>query len=195
MLIAGYSGIGKSALVQELYKPITQKRGYFILGKFDQYQRGIPYSGIVNAFRKLVKQLLTETEAQLQEWREKILTALGVNGQVIIDVIPEVELIIGKQPSVPEVGATEAQNRFNLVFQNFIKVFTSPTQPLAIFLDDLQWADGASLKLIQVLMSAESPGLFLIGAYRDNEVSSAHPLMLTVEEIAKNGGTVNGLSL
>ncbi len=195
MLIAGFSGIGKSALVQELYKPITQKRGYFISGKFDQYQRDIPYSAIVSAFRELVKQLLTESEAQLQEWREKLLKALGVNGQVIIDVIPEVELIIGKQPSVPEVGATEAQNRFNLVFQNFIKVFTTPTQPLALFLDDLQWADGASLKLIQVLMSAESPGLFLIGAYRDNEVSSAHPLMLTVEEIAKTGATVNRISL
>jgi serine/threonine protein kinase len=187
MLIGGYSGIGKSALVQELYKPITQKQCYFISGKFDQYKRNIPYSAIVSAFQELIKQLLTEPEEQLQEWREKLLTTLGSNAQVLIDVIPEVELIIGKQDDVPELGATEAQNRFNLVFQNFIKVFAEPTHPLAIFLDDLPWADGASLKLIQVLMSGASGGLFLIGAYRGYEVYSAHPLMLTIEEIAKAG--------
>jgi predicted ATPase/serine phosphatase RsbU (regulator of sigma subunit)/tRNA A-37 threonylcarbamoyl transferase component Bud32 len=195
MLIAGYSGIGKSALVQELYKPITQKRGYFISGKFDQYQRNIPYSAVVSAFQELVKQLLTESEGQLKGWREKLLAALGINAQVIIDVIPELELIIGKQPTVPELGSMEAQNRFNLVFQNFIKVFTNPEHPLALFLDDLQWADGASLKLMQLLMTASYPGLFLIGAYRDNEVSSAHPLMLTIEEIIKNGAIVERISL
>jgi predicted ATPase/serine phosphatase RsbU (regulator of sigma subunit)/tRNA A-37 threonylcarbamoyl transferase component Bud32 len=195
MLIAGYSGIGKSALVQELYKPITQKRGYFISGKFDQYQRNIPYSAVVNAFQGLVKQLLTESEEQLKGWREKLLAALGINGQVIIDVIPEVELIIGKQPLVPELNPTEIQNRFNLVFQNFIKIFTNPEHPLAIFLDDLQWADGASLKLMQLLMNASYQGLFLIGAYRDNEVSSAHPLMLTIEEISKNRAIVERISL
>ncbi|MBD1920210.1 AAA family ATPase [Microcoleus sp. FACHB-831] len=195
MLIAGYSGIGKSALVQELYKPITQKRGYFISGKFDQYQRNIPYSAVVNAFQGLVKQLLTESEEQLKGWREKLVAALGINGQVIIDVIPEVELIIGKQPPVPELNPTEIQNRFNLVFQNFIKIFTNPEHPLAIFLDDLQWADGASLKLMQLLMNASYQGLFLIGAYRDNEVSSAHPLMLTIEEISKNRAIVERISL
>jgi len=195
MLISGYSGIGKSALVQELYKPITQKRGYFISGKFDQYQRNIPYSAVVSAFQELVKQLLTESEEQLQEWREKILAALGINAQVVIDVIPEIEVIIGKQPAVPELGPTEAQNRFNFVFQNFIKVFTNPGHPLAIFLDDLQWADGASLKLMQLLMTALYPGLFLIGAYRDNEVSSAHPLMLTLDEITKNGANIERICL
>jgi len=141
MLIAGYSGIGKSALVQELYKPITEKRGYFISGKFDQYQRDIPYRAIVSAFRELVKQLLMESEVQLQEWQKKLLAVLGINGQVLIDVIPEMELIIGRQTAVPELGATEAQNRFNLVFQNFIKVFTDTSHTLALFLDDLQWAD------------------------------------------------------
>ncbi|MBW4682978.1 MAG: AAA family ATPase [Microcoleus vaginatus WJT46-NPBG5] len=195
MLVAGYSGIGKSALVQELYKPITQKRGYFISGKFDQYQRNIPYSAIVSAFRELVKQLLTENTQSLQEWREKLLDALGINTQVIVEVIPEVELITGKQPTVPELGPTESLNRFNLVFQNFIKVFTQPSHPLAIFLDDLQWADGASLKLMQLLMSAASTGLFLIGAYRDNEVSSAHPLTLTLDEIAKKGVVINRIFL
>jgi predicted ATPase len=195
MLVIGYSGIGKSALVQELYKPVTQKRGYFISGKFDQYQRDIPYSAIVNAFQELVKQLLTEPDAKLQEWREKLLAALGINGQVIIDVIPEVEWIIDKQPEIPELGATEAQNRFNFVFQNFINVFTNTSHPLALFLDDLQWADGASLKLIQVLMSVASPGLFLVGAYRDNEVFPAHPLMLMLEEIKKSGSIINQIAL
>ncbi|HEY9609978.1 serine/threonine-protein kinase PknK, partial [Allocoleopsis sp.] len=194
-LIAGYSGIGKSATVQELYKPITQKRGYFISGKFDQYQRNIPYSAVVSAFRELVKQLLAESEAQLKEWQHKLLTALGINGQVIIDVIPEVELVVGKQPAVPEVGISESQNRFNLVFQSFIKVFINPEHSLTVFLDDLQWADGASLKLMELLMNGTTPGLFLIGAYRDNEVSPAHPLSLTIEEIIKNRASVNRIFL
>ncbi|MCT7953117.1 AAA family ATPase [Ancylothrix sp. C2] len=195
ILIAGYSGIGKTALVQELYKPITEKRGYFISGKFDQYQRNIPYSAIAAAFRELIKQLLSETETKLNQWRDKLQAALGNNGQAIIEAIPEVELIIGKQPALPEVGPNESQNRFNLVFQNFIKVFTNPEHPLAIFIDDLQWADGASLKLIQLLISGASTGLFLIGAYRDNEVSSAHPFMLTLEEIAKTGAKIERVSL
>ncbi len=194
-LIAGYSGIGKSAIVQELYKPITQKRGYFISGKFDQYQRNIPYSAVVSALRELVKQLLAESEVQLQEWRQKLLTALGINGQVIIDIIPELELIVGKQPAVPEVGLSESQNRFNLVFQNFITVFIKPEHPLTVFIDDLQWADGASIKLIELLMSGTTPGLFLIGAYRDNEVSPAHPLSLTIEEIIKNKVSVDRIFL
>lgn len=181
--------------MQELYKPITQQRGYFISGKFDQYQRNIPYRAIVSAFQDLAKQLLTESEANLKEWREKLLAALGINSQVLIDVIPEIELIIGKEPAAPELGATEAENRFNFVFQNFIKVFTKPEHPLTIFIDDLKWADGASLKLMQLLMSASSTGLFLIGAYRDNKVSAAHPLMLTIEEIVKTGAKVSRISL
>lgn len=195
MLIAGYSGIGKSVLVQELYKPITEKRGYFISGKFDQFQRNIPYSAVVSAFQELIKQLLTETENQLNQWRDQLLAAVGINGQVIVEIIPEIELIIGKQPSLLELGPNESQNRFNLVLQNFIKVFTKPAHPLALFLDDLQWADGASLKLMQLLMSASTPGLFLIGAYRDNEVSAVHPFMLTIDEIAKIGATINRISL
>ncbi|WP_445241875.1 ATP-binding protein [Microcoleus vaginatus] len=136
MLISGYSGIGKSALVQELYKLITQKNGYFIAGKFDQLQRDIPYQALVAAFQELVRQLLTETQAQLQQWQEKIRRALGINGQIIIDVIPEVELIIGKQNPVPELPATEARNRFNLAFQKFIQVFCQKEHPLVLFLDD-----------------------------------------------------------
>ncbi len=196
MLVAGYSGIGKSALVQEVYKPITRQRGYFISGKFDQFQRDIPYASLVQAFRSLTAQLLTESELQIAAWREKLLTSLGDNGQVIIDVIPEVELIIGPQPALPELAPGEAQNRFNLVFQNFIKVFTQPEHPLVLFLDDLQWADGASLKLIELLMTTpDSQYLFIIGAYRDNEVSEGHPLMLTLDEIHKAGGIVNSINL
>ncbi|MGL5064001.1 MAG: protein kinase domain-containing protein, partial [Microcoleus sp.] len=136
MLVAGYSGIGKSVLVQEIYKPITEKRGYFIAGKFDQFQRNIPYSAVVDAFKQLVQQLLTESEQQLNQWKEKLLTAVGFNGQIIIDVIPEVELIVGKQPAVPKLGATESQNRFNFVFGNFIRAFCTKEHPLVIFLDD-----------------------------------------------------------
>ena len=196
MLVAGYSGIGKSALVQEIYKPITREHGYFISGKFDQFQRDIPYASLVQAFRSLISQLLTESEAEIALWREKLQQALGNNGQLIIDVIPELELIIGLQPALPELAPAEAQNRFNLVFQNFIRVFAQSEHPLALFLDDLQWADGASLKLIQLLMSAtDSQYLFVIGAYRDNEVSAAHPLMLTIDEIRQSQGIVNQITL
>ncbi|HEY9611928.1 ATP-binding protein, partial [Allocoleopsis sp.] len=196
MLVSGYSGIGKSALVQELYKPITRHRGYFISGKFDQLQRNIPYSAIVSAFSDLVRQLLTETEASLAQWREKLLAAFGASGQVIIDVIPEVELILGKQPAVPELAPAESQNRFNWVFKNFIKVFTQPKHPLVMFIDDLHWADVASLNLIKLLMTApDSEYLFFMGAYRDSEVSEAHPLMLTVDEIRQSGVIVNHIVL
>jgi predicted ATPase len=196
MLIAGYSGIGKSALVQEIYKPITEKRGYFIAGKFDQFQRNIPYRAIVNAFQQLVKQLLTENAAQLQTWSSKLLGALGANGQIIIDVIPEVELIIGKQSPVPELGPTESQNRFNLVFKNFMGACCAQEHPLVIFLDDLQWADGATLKLIELMMTETNlQYLFLIGAYRDNEVNIGHPLMIMLEELRKTQARINQINL
>jgi predicted ATPase len=190
ILVIGHAGIGKSALVQEIYKPITQRRGYFISGKFDQFQHNIPYLAVVQAFRSLVQQLLSESEVQLAQWREKLLTALGVNGQMIVDVIPEVELIIGPQPIIQPAEPMENQKRFNLVFQNFVRVFCQPSHPLVIFLDDLQWADSASLKLIELIMSDdEIQYLFLIGAYRDNEVHPLHPLIITVETL-KNEGVI-----
>jgi serine/threonine protein kinase len=168
LLISGRPGIGKTALVQEMYMPVTQQRGYFISGKFDQFQRNIPYSAVINAFQDFVRQLLAENEEKLNCWRKKILKALGPNGQVIIDVIPEVELIIGPQPPVTELSPAETKNRFDLVFQNFIRVFTRPEHPLVLFLDDLQWVDTASLKLIRVFMEASgSRHLLLIGAYRE----------------------------
>ncbi|WP_349775300.1 trifunctional serine/threonine-protein kinase/ATP-binding protein/sensor histidine kinase [Geitlerinema calcuttense] len=196
MLVAGYSGVGKSALVQEIYKPITRKYGYFVSGKFDQLQRSIPYSAIVSAFSELVRLLLTETEAQLEAWRQKLTHALGPNGQIIIDVIPEVEWIIGPQSPVAELGPTETQNRFNQVFQNFIRVFCQPEHPLAIFLDDLQWADSATLKLIDLIVTdPQIKHLFLIGAYRDNEVSSTHPLTIVIDSLVQENVTVNQINL
>ncbi|MCB0166358.1 MAG: AAA family ATPase [Anaerolineae bacterium] len=196
MLVSGYAGIGKSVLVQELYKPITRRHGYFVSGKFDQFQRNIPYTALIQAFRSLMRHLLSESKAEVGLWREKLLTSLGPNGSVIIEVIPEVELIIGPQPAAPTLGPAEAQNRFNLVFQNFVKVFTRPEHPLTIFLDDLQWADLASLTLLKRLMTAGDIGhLFVIGAYRDNEVSEAHPLQLTVTEIEQSGTQVNHINL
>nr|WP_243147620.1 AAA family ATPase [Scytonema sp. UIC 10036] len=196
MLVSGYAGIGKSALVQELYKPIAAKRGYFISGKFDQFRRNIPYSAIVDALQKLVQQLLGEPDEQVQQWQERLLSALGSNGQIIIDVIPEVELIIGKQPPVPEVGATEAQNRFNRIFQNFVRVFCSKEHPLVIFLDDLQWSDSATLKLIElILLDKQTQYLFLIGAYRDSEVHPTHPLALTLLELRNQGAVLQEITL
>ncbi|GAB1540179.1 AAA family ATPase [Scytonema sp. NUACC21] len=196
MLVSGYSGIGKSALVQEIYKPITEHKGYFISGKFDQLHRNIPYGAVVHAFTQLVRQLLVETEEQLQEWRDKLLVSLGSNAQVIVDVIPEIELIIGKQPALAELAPVEAQNRFNLVFQNFIGVFCQKEHPLVIFLDDLQWADLATLKLIQLMMTdIDNKYLFLIGSYRDNEVNTTHPLTLTLSEIKTSGASINTILL
>ncbi|MBW4430471.1 MAG: AAA family ATPase [Pelatocladus maniniholoensis HA4357-MV3] len=188
MLVYGFAGIGKSALVQEIYQPITQKRGCFISGKFDQFQRNIPYSAIAVALQKLVRQLLSEPDEYVQQWRSRLLAGLGNNGQLIVDVIPEVELIVGKQPPVPEVEAAEAQNRFNRVFEQFIRVFCSKEHPLAIFLDDLQWIDSATLKLIELmLLDEQNQFLFLIGAYRDNEVKPTHPLALMLERLRKQG--------
>ncbi|MBP5975459.1 AAA family ATPase [Brasilonema sp. CT11] len=196
LLVCGYSGIGKSALVQELYKPITAKRGYFVSGKCDQFQRNIPYSAIADALRKLVQQLLSEPDEQLQKWRSQLLNALGSNGQLIIDVIPEVELIVGKQPPVPEVGSTEAQNRFNLVFQKFIRACCSYEHPLVIFLDDLQWVDFATLRLIELISRDRAMQfLLLIGAYRDNEVTQIHPLLAVIEKLKQENVAIDQITL
>ncbi|MEG4626663.1 AAA family ATPase [Microcoleus sp. w1-18aA5] len=196
MLVSGYSGIGKSAVVNEISKPITRSKGYFISGKFDQLKRNIPYASLIQAFNSLLRQLLTESALSLEIWRTKILTAVGTDGQVIADVIPKVELIIGKQPEVPELAPVESQNRFNRVFKEFIRVFAQKEHPLVIFLDDLQWADSATLKLMQILITdPDQEYLLLIGAYRDNEVSPTHPLIQTVEEIEKTGTRVNNIVL
>jgi predicted ATPase/signal transduction histidine kinase/CheY-like chemotaxis protein/tRNA A-37 threonylcarbamoyl transferase component Bud32 len=186
LAVAGYSGIGKSVFINEIQKPITLKNGRFLAGKFDQLSKSVAYSAISQAFQMLVKQLLSESESNIQLWREALLTALGSNGQLIIEVIPEIERIIGKQPPVPIVGPTEAKNRFNNVFQKFIRVFPSKNHPVVLFLDDIQWADTVSLELIKLIMSnVETQYLMLIVAYRDNEVNDSHPAILTLQELAK----------
>jgi predicted ATPase/signal transduction histidine kinase len=196
MLVAGFSGIGKTAVVNEVHKPIVRQRGYFIKGKFDQFNRNIPFSAFVQAFRDFMAQLLSESDAKIQEWKTQILEALGDNGQVIIEVIPELERIIGSQPLAPELSGIAAQNLFNFLFHKFIAVFTTKEHPLVIFLDDLQWADSASLKLMQLLVNESQLGyLLLLGAYRDNEVSPGHPLMLTLDEVRKAGTTLNTITL
>ena len=187
ILVTGYSGIGKSALVREIYQPITGRRGYFIAGKFDRLQRNIPYSAAIEAFSRLVKQLLTESELQLEQWKQKLLSAIEPNAQIIIDIIPEFELIIGKQPPVEELGGSEAQTRFNSVFSSFIRVFCQAEHPLVLFLDDLQWADSASLQLIELMMTDDRMHhLLLIGAYRDNEVDANHPLIILLDKLRKD---------
>ncbi|MEG3923900.1 MULTISPECIES: protein kinase domain-containing protein [unclassified Microcoleus] len=196
ILVSGYSGIGKTAIVNEVHKPIVRQRGYFISGKFDQFNRNIPYSAIITAFQALINQLLTENAGQIASWKHQLLDALTPNAQVIIDVIPEVEFIIGPQPEVPQLGPTESQNRFNRVFQQFLKVFCQPQHPVVIFLDDLQWADAASLKLMQLLMSdSDSQHLLIIGAYRDNEVNPTHPLIQTLEKIRASGANLNNITV
>ncbi|MGH1392916.1 MAG: ATP-binding protein, partial [Trichormus sp.] len=194
MLVAGFSGIGKTAVVNEVHKPITRQQGYFIKGKFDQFNRHLPLSAFVQAMRDLIEQLLSQSDTQLAKWRGEILAAVGEDGQVLTEVIPELECLLGKQPPASELSATAAQNRFNLLLQKFIAVFTTPEHPLVMFLDDLQWADVASLQLIKLLMEKESY-LFLVGAYRDHEVTPTHPLMLTVKELEKGGKIINTINL
>ncbi|MBE9198778.1 MULTISPECIES: ATP-binding sensor histidine kinase [unclassified Nodularia (in: cyanobacteria)] len=210
MLVAGFSGIGKTAVVNEIHKQIVQQRSYFIKGKYDQFQRDIPLLGFIQALRDLIGQILLETDAQIQEWKTKILSGLGTQGQVIINVIPELELIIGKQPEVAELSGAAAENRFNLLFSRFIQVFMTKEHPLVIFLDDLQWADVTSLNLIKLLISHRNTiignvaltnslenekSLLMIGAYRDNEVSKAHPLDLVAKEMKDSGASINTIIL
>lgn len=196
MLVAGYSGVGKSALVHEVHRPMTEKKGYFASGKFDQYRRNIPYLAFSQAFNEFCHYLLTESREQLAQWCKKILTAVGNNGQVLIEVIPALGLVIGKQPAVPQVGPTEAQNRFMLVFQNFVKAISQAEHPFVLFIDDWQWADSASLTLLKTLMTApDIQYLLIIGAYRDNEVDASHPFIMTLEELNKQQITINTLTL
>ncbi|MEO8400344.1 MAG: serine/threonine-protein kinase PknK [Gammaproteobacteria bacterium] len=196
MLVAGHAGIGKSSLVHEVRKPMVEKRGYFIAGKFDQLKRNIPYDPIIQALDGLIQQLLTEDDNKITVWRERILKALGTNSGVITEVLPSLERIIGKQPPPLVLAPTETQNRFIVVFQSFIQVLAAHEHPLVMFLDDLQWVDLPSLRLIKALISQPSIQYFLIiGAYRDNEVDATHPLMLTLESFKQLDITFETLHL
>src|ERR1700756_377543 len=196
VLVSGYSGIGKSSVVNELYKSLVPPRGLFTSGKFDQYKRDIPYAIFAQAFQSLLRQLLTKSEAELHKWRDALHEALGPNGQLIVDLVPELKLIIGEQPPAPELPPSDAQGRFQWVFRRFIGVFARPEHPLALFLDDLQWLDAATLDLIEDLLTrSDLQHLMLIGAYRDNEVTAAHPLRRTLDAIKSVGGKVAEIRL
>ena len=196
VLVSGYSGIGKSSVVNELHKPLVPPRGLFALGKFDQYKRDIPYSTLVQAFQSLVRPLLSKSDAELSRWRNEIMAALGPNGRLMTDLIPELTLVIGEQPPVPELEAQQAQRRFQLVFRRFLSVFTKAEHPLALFLDDLQWLDAATLDLLEDLLTqADVRRLLLVGAYRDNEVDAAHPLMRKLTVIRSSGAKVSEIKL
>ena len=196
VLVSGYSGIGKSAVVHELHKALVPPRGLFASGKFDQYKRNIPYATLVQAFQSLVRTLLGKSEAELASWREALLEALGPNGRLMADLIPELSLVIGEQPPVPELPPQDAQRRFQLVLRRFLGVFARPEHPLALFLDDLQWLDAATLDLLEDLLTqADVQHLLLIGAYRDNEVDAAHPLMRKLQTIRNEGRTIEQITL
>jgi predicted ATPase/serine phosphatase RsbU (regulator of sigma subunit) len=196
MLVAGYSGVGKTALVHEVHKPMTEKRGYFTVGKFDQFQKNIPYYAVTQAFNEFCRYLLTVRPETLANWQNKILEAVGNNGQIIIDVIPDLELVIGKQPVVAEVGPTEAQNRFQMFFLNFVKVLSDKEHPFILFIDDLQWVDSASLDLLKsIMLDDEIQYLLIIGAYRDNEVDNSHPFIMAVNELQKANVVINTIEL
>ncbi len=194
ILIVGSSGIGKTAVINEIHKPIVKQHGYFIKGKYDQFNRNIPFSALIQAFRDLIGQLFSESDVQLANWKSHILSAVGKNGGVLIEVIPELQQIIGPQAPIVELLGMAAQNRFNILFQKFVGVFTKAAHPLTLFLDDLQWADSASLKLLKLLLSSTGY-LLLLGAYRDNEVSSFHPLTLTLRELQTTAVIVNKIVL
>ncbi|TAE54159.1 MAG: GAF domain-containing protein [Nostocales cyanobacterium] len=196
MLVSGFSGVGKTSVINEIHKPIVQQKGYFTSGKYDQFQWNIPFSALLASLQNLCKQLLTENVDKLQTWKDRILAALGKQAQVIIDVIPELENLVGKQPAVPELTGSAAQNRFNLLFSKFIQAIATQESPLVIFIDDLQWADIASLKLIELLISeSNTKYLLLIGAYRDNEVYPGHPLLRTLDNIHHANITINKINL
>ena len=184
LLVSGYSGIGKSSLIHEIRKPITGKKGFFISGKYNQFERDVPYYGITQAFKELIRQLLAQPQAILDNWKSRLLDAMGYNGQVILDVIPELEQIIGPQPQITELNPLEAQNRFKMLFLEFINVFARQEHPLVIFLDDLQWSDTSTLDLLKyILGTGKTQYTLFIGAYRDNEVNAGHPLYKLLGEL------------
>jgi predicted ATPase/signal transduction histidine kinase/tRNA A-37 threonylcarbamoyl transferase component Bud32 len=196
ILVRGYSGIGKSSVVHELHKPVVQRRGFFLSGKFDQLQRDVPYATLAQAIRGLVQQLLVGTDEEVARWRERLREALQGNGQVLVDLVPQLALLLGPQPAVPALPPSETQHRFKQVFLQFLGVFATAEHPLVMFLDDLQWADLASLRLLQSLLTEEhAPPVLWIGTYRDNEVSPSHPLMMTLGEVRKANVPVTDLQL
>ncbi|WP_409241706.1 AAA family ATPase [Bradyrhizobium sp. CB1015] len=196
VLVSGYSGIGKSAVVNELHKPLVPPRGLFASGKSDQYKRDIPHASLAQAFQSLVRRLLSQNQEDLRKWQDALREALGPNGLLLVDLVPELRHVIGEQPPVPELPPQEAQRRFQIVFRRFIGVFARPEHPLALFLDDMQWLDVATLDLLEDLLSRNDlQHLLIIGAYRDNEVNATHPLVRKLEAIRQAGAAVQDIVL
>ena len=196
VLVSGYSGIGKSSVVSELHKALVSPRGLFASGKFDQYKRDIPYATLGQAFQSLVRSLLSQSEKELDRWRDTLSEALGPNGQLIVNLVPELELVVGKQPPVADLPAQDAQNRFQLVFRRVLAVFARKEHPLALFFDDLQWLDAATLDLVEHLVAhSEVRHLLLVGAYRDNEVGATHPLRRRIDAMRAADARVHDIVL
>ncbi len=188
IFVSGSSGIGKTALIQEIRNSEIMEGGFFVQGKYDRFNQNIPFSAFNISFHSFIRQLLTGNEDSLKEWKKKILGALGPNGQIVLDILPELELIIGPQPNVPELPPRETQNRFNTVFVDFFSVFQAKGRPLVFFLDDIQWVDNASLQALERLLKLQKSRLkyfLFVGAYRDDEVDSSHPLMRSIERIRR----------
>ncbi|MFT3693771.1 MAG: AAA family ATPase [Kofleriaceae bacterium] len=193
ILISGYSGIGKSALVADLVKSLESVRIGF--GKFDQYKRDIPYATLAEALQSLVREILRGSDTELERWRASLQEALGQHGDVLARIVPELGLLLGPQPSLGEVSVEESRHRFQLVIQRVLSVFARPEHPLVLFLDDLQWADRATLDLLRFLLGTGMRHLLVVGAYRDNEVPAAHPLLRTVEDIKRAGAPASTIVL
>lgn len=196
VLVSGYSGIGKTSVVSELHKALVPHRGFFAAGKFDQYKRDVPYATLVQALQTLVRTILGKSETEIDAWRNVILNAVSPNGQLIVGLMPEVELIIGEQPPVPDLPPQEAQNRFRMALRNFLGCIAGPEHPLVLFLDDLQWIDAATLQLIEYLLIHPAvKHILLLGAYRDNEVGPSHILMRTLDSMRKDGAAIQSIPL
>ncbi|MCP4138096.1 MAG: AAA family ATPase [bacterium] len=196
IFIPGAPGIGKSALIREVQKQMMTQKGYFVNGKYEQYEHNAPYTAIIQAFRDLVRQILLESKESIETWKREILSVLGENGRIITDVIPDVELLIGEQGDVPLLSTEESNNRFNFVFMNFMRLFARKEHVLVFFLDDLQWADRASLKLLEnILSDADMLYFFFIGAYRDNEVAEEHPLLVSINSLCDKGLPMDEIEL
>jgi predicted ATPase/signal transduction histidine kinase/tRNA A-37 threonylcarbamoyl transferase component Bud32 len=196
ILIGGYSGIGKTSLVNELHKPIAQEQGMFISGKYDQYNRNIPYSAFFQAVDQFCRYILAEPEIEIERWKKRILETLGSKASLIIEVVPRLELIVGEQPVIKDLSPLEKQVMFKIALKNWLLAISSTEHPVVLFMDDVQWADMASLDLFEnIFLDSAIKGLLFIGAYRNNEVNASHPLVRSIEKIKKKNGVIEFIQL
>ena len=196
VLVAGYSGVGKSALIRHIKYPIIQSHGTFLIGKFDQFKKDIPYYAFIEAIQEFINNLLSESEDKINVWRQRITSVLGENAGLITEVIPQLSKIIDKQPPVPKLQPAEQETRFHMVLLDFVYVFSTSADPLVFFLDDLQWADLSSLNLVKrILENPRQENILILGAYRDNEVEKGHPLLITLKQINESNGQVKTIHI